>query len=372
VRNGERIHIAFVTNEPIDPPSTGGRLRMHHLYRVLHSLGDVEVVVPSVKPPRTTPLAHLGTGPRLAVATWGWQARRRIARRLECSDPDLVVFSHSYLASWTSDWRDVPHVVDFPNDEGARYLSIAGARRPAVRQLWRLEELKSRRWENRVIRSANLCTAVDAKDAQSLAMRRGRSMVLANPLPRVTYAAAQVPDIHRLGILANMAYGPNLDSALTFLRRDWPLILGQAPGATLAIAGRGTSRHEHLLSAPGVRVLGELDDLSQFYATVGAVLAPVSSGAGTQTKVIEALGAGLLVVGHQYGLRSAESVGLDVGYLSYRSSEELLELYRTQSPAGLASRSRKLAVSLQAAVDRQEAEEAALLDALRSLVRGPA
>jgi glycosyltransferase involved in cell wall biosynthesis len=73
----------------------------------------------------------------------------------------------------------------------------------------------------------------------------------------------------------------------------------------LWVAGRGLRPDEQamLASTDGIELKGYVEDLDGFYASVDLVVAPLLDGEGAPTKVMEALGYGVPVVGTPTGLR---------------------------------------------------------------------
>ncbi|MEO6755176.1 MAG: glycosyltransferase [Chthoniobacteraceae bacterium] len=90
---------------------------------------------------------------------------------------------------------------------------------------------------------------------------------------------------------------PNADSVLWFVREILPLIqrrLGKAVGVSV-IGMIGSALHKQL-SHPAVTVLGEVDDLTEFYDRSRVFIAPTRFSAGVPLKVLEAASHGLPAV----------------------------------------------------------------------------
>ncbi|HEV7455245.1 MAG TPA: glycosyltransferase [Roseococcus sp.] len=88
---------------------------------------------------------------------------------------------------------------------------------------------------------------------------------------------------------------PNWQGLAWFLRSCWPLVRQALPDAELAVVGLLHPDHA-ALAAPGVRLVGPVEDLQPFYEAARVFLAPVRIGAGVSIKVVEAAAAGLPVV----------------------------------------------------------------------------
>jgi len=137
--------------------------------------------------------------------------------------------------------------------------------------------------EARMASRADIVTCAGYGDT-SILRSRG---VLAEWLPTPTAAAAlprrPAGDVVRLGFIGNFDYWPNVE-AYERLRRDW--MAGWGSGIEVWVAGHGSAE---LPPAHGVRLLGPVDNLSEFYAEVDIVGAPVERGGGIKVKVAEAL-----------------------------------------------------------------------------------
>jgi GT2 family glycosyltransferase/glycosyltransferase involved in cell wall biosynthesis/SAM-dependent methyltransferase len=88
---------------------------------------------------------------------------------------------------------------------------------------------------------------------------------------------------------------PNYDGLSWFIKNVWPRIRKQLTRAELVVVGAVTSEHSEL-EAPGVSLLGAVADLGPFYDAARVFIAPTRYAAGVPIKVLEAIGAGLVVI----------------------------------------------------------------------------
>ncbi|GAB0114499.1 hypothetical protein AcidC75_20230 [Acidisoma sp. C75] len=89
---------------------------------------------------------------------------------------------------------------------------------------------------------------------------------------------------------------PNWVGLTWFVRAVWPLIRRALPVARLSIIGQLHPDHA-ALEAPGVQLLGPVEDLGPAYDAARVFIAPVHFAAGVPLKIIEAGAAGIPVVG---------------------------------------------------------------------------
>jgi hypothetical protein len=163
---------------------------------------------------------------------------------------------------------------------------------------------------------------------------------------------------------------PNVDSVRWFVRKVLPLLRARL-GADLSVefAGATTLPAVLELAAPGVRVLGQVDDLNELYDRARVFVAPTRFAAGIPFKVHHAAAHGLPVV----------ATSLLAGQLGWQSGRELLAAddaatfaeacARLYSDPGLWQRLRSAALDRVAQDCSQSGFDAALAAALDAVVR---
>jgi glycosyltransferase involved in cell wall biosynthesis len=116
----------------------------------------------------------------------------------------------------------------------------------------------------------------------------------------------------RLGFVGLLDFYPNRDALIWFAQEVLPELRGQGvglPEIELWVAGGGLSEADAqtLEGVEGVKLCGYVPDLGEFYAGIDLAIAPMLGGAGIPTKVVEALGHGVPVVGTPEGLRGTDA-----------------------------------------------------------------
>jgi glycosyltransferase involved in cell wall biosynthesis len=114
----------------------------------------------------------------------------------------------------------------------------------------------------------------------------------------------------RLGFVGLLSHEPNRLALMRFATQVLPSLREESDLASteLWVAGGqlGANDARRLATAPGVVVLGYVPRLEDFYAAIDLAIAPMDRGAGTPTKVIEALGHGVPVIGTERALRGLD------------------------------------------------------------------
>ena len=104
----------------------------------------------------------------------------------------------------------------------------------------------------------------------------------------------------------------NVDAALYFYHKVFPLVRREVPDATFIIAGYGPPAELTSLAEkdPAVMVRGFVEDIDECYKTAAVFVAPILIGGGIIVKVLDAFAAGTPVVTTSYG---NEGIGAEPG-----------------------------------------------------------
>jgi len=107
---------------------------------------------------------------------------------------------------------------------------------------------------------------------------------------------------HVLLFTGDMGFDPNVQAAETLARRVFPEVRPRHPDAELHLVGRNPHPRVLALCGPGVAVTGEVPDMAPYLQAATVYVAPLATGAGTRTKLLEAIAAGLPVVTTRVGI----------------------------------------------------------------------
>jgi polysaccharide biosynthesis protein PslH len=146
--------------------------------------------------------------------------------------------------------------------------------------------------ETKGLNRAHTVLAIQADEAAHFRAR------IARPVVTVGHAAV-LQAMPATGVVAGRILSVGSVNAINIASLQWfvaevlPQIRAQQPAAELAVAGMVCRR---LPEAPGVRLLGTMDDLAPAYASAEVVVNPIQFGTGLKVKTLEALGYGRALV----------------------------------------------------------------------------
>lgn len=289
----------------------GGTLRTRGLINLLEDRDyDVELLIPS-KALGNSFSTQLAPGAAAGVRSTVGRLKRHYlpmptsigARDSDLADTirrehfDLLLVSAISQAQF-SELSQAPLWLDFMDVWSAVVEREAMTRRGLARHSSRLQGQLLRRLEARYAPRAAIVTAAGWEDWRRLADRGVSATWLPTSLPDDEFLFVPHNGAHgaTVGFLGNFAYWPNRD-AYALLTTYWAEPLARA-GWRVIVAGR----HSDSLASPpkNVEIIGELENVDDFYSEVRATLAPIRLGGGIKVKVIESLAKGVPVVGTQF------------------------------------------------------------------------
>ena len=138
---------------------------------------------------------------------------------------------------------------------------------------------------------------------------------------------------HRILLVGNFAYEPNIDAALYFSNHIFPLILQHIPNAKLFVVGNEPPPSILSLNLKKqTEVTGLVESLIPFYRVADVVVCPLRIGGGIKVKILEAISAGKAIVSTSVGaqgldLSTYKAVTIANGVIPFANSVIRLLLY---------------------------------------------
>ncbi|WP_375548205.1 glycosyltransferase [Oceanicaulis alexandrii] len=171
---------------------------------------------------------------------------------------------------------------------------------------------QTKRRELAIIRSADV--VLPHSDAEIALLDEEAPQTPAFKLPLIHDPEPIPAGFHRregIGFLGGFGHPPNVDAVDWFLSEIWPEVRAQKPDARFVLAGsKMPDRFKALDGKNGVKVLGFVETVDEFFGQIRASVAPLRYGAGAKGKVAASLALGTPCVSTMIG---AEGMGLTSG-----------------------------------------------------------
>ncbi|MBR8830316.1 MAG: glycosyltransferase [Chlorogloea purpurea SAG 13.99] len=127
---------------------------------------------------------------------------------------------------------------------------------------------------------------------------------------------------HHLILTGGMDYSVNIDSACFFVLEIFPMLQQKYADVTLTIVGSNPAAPVLALAHyPGVTVTGRVPSMIEYLHRASVCIVPMRSGFGIKNKTLEAMAAGVPVVGSDRGLEGLTVDGLDVPLSALRANK---------------------------------------------------
>lgn len=324
------MSLLFLAPAPPSPTTGGGSLRMYHMVRFLGERFELDLVAPALPgaeeadrllrescrtlefvPPapggawrRVLRLGPYEKDPALANA---------IRRRLASLEYAAVQVEKPAMLPY------VPRDIRTPLVLDTWAFGLAGALRafrqePGVmtraRNLLRL--LRFSAFDALAWPATHCILVVSEVDRQRCLRARPSARVLVVPNGVDCTAVRPGPFSHGgppvLLFTGDMSFAPNVDAALRLAYRIFPEVRRRYQDAELRLVGRNPDPRILAILDPGITVTGEVPDMLPYLHDATVFVAPHATGAGTRTKLLEAMAAGLPIVTTRIGIEGIEAV----------------------------------------------------------------
>jgi len=179
---------------------------------------------------------------------------------------------------------------------------------------WLLSEVDWQRWpsyQRGVWRKFERLQVFTGRDAESLKVVAPNlaDRVRVNPFPvEIPTLSGVAEEGGTVLFVGNFTHPPNVDAALWLGREIMPRVRLSCPSACLLIVGIFPPAEVRDLAGEGVTVTGPVPDIAPYFERAAVVLAPLRTGGGMRTKVLQAMAYGKAVV---TTTRGAEGLSLD-------------------------------------------------------------
>lgn len=213
---------------------------------------------------------------------------------------DLLFVHLIRMAEYARPYSNLPRVLDMAD---SIYQHYARMRRIWWNPLWigaRIDRSRVRRYEAEVPRWFDNVLIHTEEDLEWVQKQSGATNLVQSLMGVDTkeFAFQEGPyNTHRIVYCGKLDYLPNIDAALYFAHKIFPLVRRQIPDAQFSVVGFNPPRSVRSLARlPGVKVRANVPDICQEVSTAAVSVAPIRFGAGIQNKVLQSLAMGVPVV----------------------------------------------------------------------------
>lgn len=326
------MHLIFLTSRIPYPPNRGDRLRTYQFLRLFareHAVTLVSFIAHQKERLLAEELAQYCKEIHLIYLP-AWKSSASVAQNVWRDLPFQTLYYRSRQMAQTVDnllllnsfdmayvhlFRMAPYLMDHP--ELYRILDLTDLISFEIRSslpyqttpwrtLYRLEEPRIARYEQRVASHFNEVWFISKRDRDLFAKGRQQAHLQVVPsaidenfflIDGASSADDASSDASRLLFVGHLDVKHNIDAARYMAEEIMPIVLREVPESELLIVGAGNGHKvlelDHL---PGVRVAGYVPDLQDVISGSAISVAPLRFSAGIQFKVVEAMAAGLPVV----------------------------------------------------------------------------
>jgi sugar transferase (PEP-CTERM/EpsH1 system associated) len=217
-------------------------------------------------------------------------ARKVIDAVIRSSRPDHIYCQLTRMCEYARHVRHIPRTLDYQDAFSMAFGRRAQRESFALRWLFKMEQRRLESYETRMLEEFDNCTIISPQDREAIKHRdRDRIVVVPNGVDLQKFRPREAEKQYELLFTGNMAYPPNIESAVFIVHRVMPLVWKRLPDAKLAIVGATPSERVQSLASEKVRVTGWVDDIGEYYAQTKVFVAPMLINTGLQNKLLEAM-----------------------------------------------------------------------------------
>lgn len=321
------VRILYYSPYPSHPASHGNRTTIQLFGKFFQAKGcevHFALLAPGCYPPEdiaamsrqwdTLSLLRYGykdeSGLGVDIPYDGWYAEglgEHIAWLCARYSIDIVFCSYVFQSKMLEFVPDhVLKVIDTHDKMGARYAALkARGLKPEFFSC-------SPEDEGAYLRRADIVVARRAEEAEYFNQVSGTATAIVIPhVEPPHFMERRFEAVRSVGMVAS-ANRINLDLATNFLlaiqaREQMPPFRIKIAGEVASMVGELSPEKRAVFDAPWVEMLGFVDDIADFYASVDVVVSPVTLGTGINVKTVQAMSYGMPLVTTAFGCKGIES-----------------------------------------------------------------
>ncbi len=256
-----------------------------------------------------------GTAPWRSVWYWEPQLQRQLDELLSKQHFDLITADDNATGMYRLR-TNTPKLLTEHEVRPTQPIDWRGWQRPN-RLRWVWDEQDWQRWrvyQRTVWRRFDRIQVFTARDAAAIAQLAPElsDRVRINPfgidLPAPTAVDGCDAQPNTLVFSGGFAHQPNVDAALWLARAIMPILRHQQPDVHLMLVGSYPPAEVQALAGPDITVTGSVPAVEPYLQRASVILAPIRTGGGMRTKVLQGMAMGKPVVTTTLG---AEGMRID-------------------------------------------------------------
>ncbi len=217
------------------------------------------------------------------------KADKRIKRLIKDCQPDHIYCQLIRITEYVKD-LPIPKTLDYM-DALARGMERRVEEAPFyIKWFLKSETTRLKRYEHKIFDDFDNKTIISEQDKNLIVhIKNDEIVIVPNGVDYSTYQSKELSKEYDLIFTGNMAYPPNVDSAVYLVNNVMPLVWKNEPNVKLVIVGANPAQRVQQLKSEKVIVTGWVDDMAEYYAKSKIFIAPMQIGTGLQNKLLEAM-----------------------------------------------------------------------------------
>lgn len=233
--------------------------------------------------------------------SWDNEMQDKISRALSNYKIDIIFAEGANIGQYVYKLKNLPKIIAPHDSSSARnYQFFKNAKIGPGKLLYLIRWIKSCIYEKMIYSKFDHCIVVGPDDANNLKkfLPNLKISVVTNGVDAEYYKYnLSGSNENNIIFTGNMSYLPNVDAALYFYNKIFPLISAEIKDVRLYLVGASpTQEILNLSKDKKVIITGAVDDLRTFIYKSAVYVCPLQLGTGIKNKILEAMAMGIPIV----------------------------------------------------------------------------
>ncbi|MBT9175394.1 MAG: Phosphatidyl-myo-inositol mannosyltransferase [candidate division WS2 bacterium] len=222
--------------------------------------------------------------------------KSKIETLLKDNKYDLIHVFMLRTAHYVSEYNDCPKIIEFIDSMELNMKRRASLERGIKKIVFQEETRRVAAYEKEIAMKFDFVIVVSDIDKKTIGSSNIHVVPLGVDTDFLTPQMNSNKDENLIVFTGNMGYFPNERAVLYFRNEIFPLIRKRHPNVEFWVIGGGVSNRVKRLENDSIKVLGFVNSMAEYINRASVSVAPMQSGSGMQSKILEALACGVPVV----------------------------------------------------------------------------